>query len=65
MKALKLREQSNEELSQLSTETSKELQLLKLKRSAGGSSEHPMRVRTLRRDIARIRTVLTERGIRK
>jgi large subunit ribosomal protein L29 len=65
MKALKLREQTNEELGQLSTETVRELQQLKLKRSAGDTSEHPMRVRTLRRDLARIRTVLTERGISK
>jgi ribosomal protein L29 len=65
MKALKLRLQSNEELGQLSTETGRALQQLKLKRSAGDTSEHPMRVRSMRRDVARIRTVLTERGIRK
>jgi large subunit ribosomal protein L29 len=65
MKALKLREQSNEELGQLSTETARELRQMKLKRSAGDTSENPLRVRTLRRDLARIRTVLTERGIRK
>jgi large subunit ribosomal protein L29 len=61
MKASSLREQTEEELRQLREDTRRELLDIKLKRGWGESSEQPLRIRTLRRDLARIETVMTER----
>ncbi len=43
-----------------------ELELLKLRTlvRSGGSIENPMRIRNIRRDIARIKTALREEGYR-
>lgn len=61
MKASNLREQTGEELQQLLEDTQRELVDLNVKRGVQDSSEQPLRIRSLRRDIARIKTILTER----
>ena len=60
MKAVKFRELSKEELDQKCSEMEKELRTLTIRKSAG-QIEQPLRIRSLRRDIARARTVMTER----
>lgn len=65
MKASNLREQTDEELAQLQLDTEKDLLSLHVKRGTGDASEQPLRVRTLRRDLARIRTVARERELTK
>ena len=61
MKAAKIREQGNEELRQMQEDLSKELSALKIKKGVGEGSEQPLKVRTLRRQIARVNTIVTER----
>jgi large subunit ribosomal protein L29 len=65
MKPSSLREQTDEELKSLLDETDKELRGLKVKHKTGEGADHPLRVRLLRRDKARINTVLREREISK
>jgi len=60
MKAAKWRELSREDLLARLVETERELFNLRIRRSAG-QLEQPLRLRTLRREIARIRTVLKEK----
>jgi large subunit ribosomal protein L29 len=60
MKAAKLREFNKEELTQQSSDMEKELRTLKIRKSAS-QIEQPSRIRSLRRDIARAKTVMTER----
>jgi len=60
MKAAKLREFNKEELAQQSSDMEKELRTLKIRKSAS-QIEQPSRIRSLRRDIARAQTVMTER----
>ena len=63
MKAAKLREQTNEELDSLRREMSRELMDLRVKGvNRGDSPGQPLRKRTLRRDLARIETIVKERG---
>jgi len=64
MKAVNLREQTGEELTQLWEDTTKQLIDLKVKKRTGDASEQPLRVRQLRRDVARIKTVMRERELR-
>jgi large subunit ribosomal protein L29 len=61
MKATELREQSDDDLSSKLSELIEERFRLRF-RSATEAIENPMRFRALRRDIARIRTVLRERA---
>ncbi len=61
MKATELREQSDDELQGRLAELVEERFRLRF-RSATEAIENPMRFRALRRDIARIRTVLRERA---
>ncbi|MEI8120723.1 MAG: 50S ribosomal protein L29 [bacterium] len=60
MKAAKLRELNKEELVQQNSDMGKELRTLKIRKSAS-QIEQPSRIRSLRRDIARAQTVMTER----
>ncbi len=62
MKARELRELSTEELEQKVAELRQELFNLKMQHSTG-QLENPMRLKQLRRDIARILTVLREREL--
>lgn len=64
MKASKLRELSGAELEQNLNETMQKLLQLKFK-NASGQLKNPLEIRLLRRDIARIRTVLAERELSK
>ena len=61
MKAAKLRELNKEELAQQGSDMEKELRTLKIRKSAS-QIEQPSRIRSLRRDIARVQTVMTERS---
>lgn len=64
MKASKLRELSVAELEQRFNETTQKLFQLKFK-NASGQLKNPLKIRLLRRDIARIRTVLAESKLSK
>jgi large subunit ribosomal protein L29 len=57
-----MRDLTGEELRQKMSETREELFKLRLQKSVG-EIEQPMRIRTLRRDVARMLTVMKERGI--
>ncbi|MGQ9618109.1 MAG: 50S ribosomal protein L29 [Candidatus Aminicenantia bacterium] len=59
MKASELRELSNEELSQKLSDLKAQLFTLKMKKFI--SLENPLKIRHLRKDIARILTILKER----
>ena len=61
MKAAKLREQTNEELAQTHEDLNGEYVDLRLKKGAGDASRKPVRQRLLRRDMARIKTIIRER----
>jgi len=63
MKAGRLRENTDEELRQQYEDTRKEYADLRLKKHVGGDADQPLRLRTLRREIARIKTVMREREI--
>ncbi|NLM68642.1 MAG: 50S ribosomal protein L29 [Firmicutes bacterium] len=60
MKAKELRELSAEELEKKLAELKEELFNLRFQ-LATGQLENPMRVRAVRKDIARVKTVMTER----
>jgi len=60
MKAENLREQTFEELRELHEEARRELFDLEVRSSTGDNSEQPLRKRTLRREVARIKTVMRE-----
>jgi large subunit ribosomal protein L29 len=60
MKAAKLRENNKEELVQQCSDMEKELRTLKIRKSAS-QIEQPSRIRSLRRDIARAQTIMSER----
>jgi large subunit ribosomal protein L29 len=61
MKATNLREQTDEELQHELHEAETQLAETRVKQGFGEGSAHPIRMRGLRRDIARIKTVLRER----
>ena len=61
MKASEIRDLTKEELDQRIQETQKELFNLRIQKSTG-QLEKASRVRELRRDIARMKTVMTERA---
>lgn len=60
MKAKDLRDQSSEELATKAADLKKELFNLRFQQ-AMGQIENPMRLRTLRKDIAKTKTVLKEK----
>ena len=62
MKAPALREQTDEELLQTLSETKQRLFDLRVKKSMGDASEQPLLIRHVRRDVARVKTVIKERG---
>ena len=61
MNVKEIRDKSNDELLKTLDESKKELFDLRFER-ATGTIENPMRIRELRKTIARILTVLKERG---
>lgn len=62
MKAKELRELSDGELAAKLAETSKELATMQIKhRSAGAGIDKPVKLREMRHDIARMKTIQSER----
>lgn len=61
MKAKDLRELSAEELSQKIRETKQEIASMRLKKLSGNAVENYGKIRGMRRDVARMLTVKTER----
>jgi large subunit ribosomal protein L29 len=59
MKTKNLRELSQEELGAKLAETDRELFNLRLRKSSG-QIEQPLRLRTLRREMARIKTLMNQ-----
>lgn len=63
MKANELREMTNEELKETLAELKGELFNLRFQ-LATGQLENPMRIREVKRDIARVKTILRERELK-
>jgi large subunit ribosomal protein L29 len=61
MKANELRELGAEELEQRIREKAKELADMRLKHKSGAAVDKPVRMRTMRREVARMKTVQNER----
>jgi large subunit ribosomal protein L29 len=61
MKTSEIRELKAEELDQRFRETALELRSLRLKHRTGEGADKPMRIRTLRREVARMLTIVRER----
>lgn len=65
MKAIALREHTEAELRELNRETMRKVVEMRISKGGGEGSASPIRKRTLRREVARIKTVMRERGIRE
>lgn len=61
MKMTNIREYTDEELVHVLSDKRKELFGLKVKNRTGEAAEQPLLIRELRRDVARIKTVIRER----
>ncbi len=61
MKATQLREQTAEELQEAYDEARQSLFDLQVRKDTGEDQGQPLKARTLRRDIARIKTIMNER----
>ena len=61
MKTTELRDKSNDELQTRQKDLSEQLFKLRFQR-ATGRMENPMKIRQVRREIARIKTLLNERS---
>jgi large subunit ribosomal protein L29 len=64
MQAKEIRELSLDEIRQKERETAEEIFRLRMRKSTG-QLENPMRLRVLRRDLARLKTIQHERVTRK
>jgi large subunit ribosomal protein L29 len=60
MKAIKLRDMSKQELADEASELSKQLFKLRLQK-ATGQLDNVNKIRVIRKDLARVKTVLTEK----
>ena len=65
MKATLLREQTAEELVLLVGERERQLMELKANKGLGDESEQPLKIRSVRRELARIKTIMRERELDK
>lgn len=63
MKASALRDLSDDELLQAREDIRKKLFDLTIKKGMGDASEQPLLLRMVRRDVARVETVVKQRGI--
>ncbi len=63
MKVKQIRENTTEEILGQIKEAERELSGLKLKKNVSDGVTQPLKIRTLRRDVARMRTVIREREI--
>lgn len=61
MKARELKELGASELDQRIREMSQELNDMRIKHKSGGGVDKPVRMRTMRHEIARMKTVKAER----
>jgi large subunit ribosomal protein L29 len=61
MKANEVRELGADELAQRIREKAKELADMRLKHKSGSAVDKPVRLRTMRREVARMKTVQNER----
>lgn len=64
MKARDLREQSDHELAEAMAETRNEYDNIKVKGALGDAGENPVKARILRRNAARIKTIMRERELK-
>lgn len=60
MKAAELRDRSSEELREAYEEKRQDLFMLNVRKDVADEAENPLKVRSLRRTIARIKTVMRE-----
>ncbi|MDE0837694.1 MAG: large subunit ribosomal protein L29 [Candidatus Promineifilaceae bacterium] len=65
MKSAQLREQTEEELQEACRSTHHAMLNFKAQKGIGEAVDHPLKIRALRRDLARIKTIMKERGIRE
>jgi len=65
MKARSIRENKDDELLQVYDETRQKLFDLRMRKSIGDATEQPLLIRQVRKDLARIKTVMREREMRK
>ncbi len=65
MKAPELREQTEAELQESCRSTRYAILNFRAQKGIGEAVDHPLKIRTLRRDLAKIKTVMKERGIRE
>ena len=65
MKAKTLREKSLEELQQMKREISSQIVDFRVKKSIGDTSEKPLKIRVMRRDLARVNTLIKEWELQK
>ncbi len=63
MKASTIRDLNDEELMQMQEDLHKKLFDLHVRKGMGDSSDQPLLVRMVRRDVARAKTVARERGV--
>lgn len=61
MKAKEVRDMTVDELKAKESDMAKELFMLKVQ-NASGQMENPLRIRHIRRDIARVKTIIREKG---
>lgn len=61
MKVKQIRENSTEEIRGLIKEAKREMLNIKMKKAVADGSIQPLKARTLRRDVARMQTVIRER----
>ncbi len=61
MKAAEIRDRNTEELQSVLDECRQELYELEVRKGVADDSANPVKARTLRRTVARIRTVMRER----
>ncbi len=64
MKAKELRELGAEELAQKIRETRHEISSMRMRKLSGVSVENYGKIRNMRRDLARMLTVATQRGMK-
>jgi len=66
MKAAELRERSDEELRETYEEKRQELFMLNVRKDVADAADNPLKARALRRDIARIKTLMREQeGVKR
>lgn len=65
MKARELKELSNEQLQEMLSQLNLDLFNNRFSAKTGNSVEKPVTMRSIRKDIARIKTILTERTKRR